>query len=102
MTANCAQTRLVDLPEVTLDAVHQHHRDLLRVAVAQFVIGVQLPLRPRKSQPGSHPSDGVARRSAQVAVSFGEENDVGVCHASTVSPLTAAGDAAAVRCVVLH
>jgi HAD superfamily hydrolase (TIGR01490 family) len=80
------QASFVDLPEVALDAVHQHDRDFLGKPFTQFGQLVNLLFRPPKSQRGCDAFDGVARVCAQVTVCFGDEDYLRFCHALTVSP----------------
>jgi HAD superfamily hydrolase (TIGR01490 family) len=76
----------VDLPEIALDTVNQHHRDLLGIPVTQLWQLVHPLFRPLKAQRGSDPLDGVARVRAEVTVGFGDEDNLRFCHALTVSP----------------
>jgi hypothetical protein len=78
------QASFIDLPEVALDAVHQHYRDFLGVLFTQFGQLVNLLFRPPKPQRGCNPFDGVARVCAQVTVCFGDEDYLRFCHALTV------------------
>ena len=87
------QARFVDLPEVALDTVHQHHRDFLGVAFPEFRQIIHLLFRPPKSQCGRNALDGVARVCAQVTVCLGDEDYLRVCHGLTVSPSRAVSGA---------
>ena len=74
------QPDLIYLPEITLDAVHQHHRYLFGVTFAQLRQVVHQLFRPLKSQRGSNPPDGVARVCAQVTVCFGDQDNLRFSH----------------------
>ncbi|VXC63020.1 hypothetical protein ARTHRO9V_90021 [Arthrobacter sp. 9V] len=82
---------LVDLPEIALDAVHQYHWDLLSEPLLQLGVAVNRLLGPLDAETFCDALDGGTRLRAEVAVSFGEENDVGNSHASNLPahrPLT--------------
>ncbi len=78
---------LINLPEIALDTVHQHHRDLLRITIAEVGPFIHPLFSPFKPQRGCDAAYGVPRGVAQVAVSFGDEDNSRFCHGLTVSPL---------------
>lgn len=79
------QPGLVDRPKIALDPVHQHHRNFLGKAFPQFSVVIHRLFPPADPQVRSDASDGGTRRGAEVAVSFGDEDDVGAWHSSTVT-----------------